>query len=134
MFNDIDWTRQGNNEICISNSEKSRNTRKDPRKDTGRSSVLEMKRSGMELFLIQLKVNGILEPLKWLNDSKKQVIQCSGVSMLRVLDSEKEGWQRHHTLQCGCFRHRALIPNYSFCKSAQSAFTEQFRNGVNYSV
>ena len=28
--------------------------------------------------------------------------------------------KRHHTLhQCGCFKHRALVPNHSFCKSAQ---------------
>ena len=33
--------------------------------------------------------------------------------------SEKEEWQRHHTLQCGCFAHRSLVPNYSFCKSSQ---------------
>ena len=39
-------------EFCISNSEESRKTQKDSRKNTGRSSVLEMTRSGMELFLM----------------------------------------------------------------------------------
>ena len=64
MFNDIDWTRKGSDGICMSNSEKSRNTRRDSRKDTGRFWVLETKRSGMELFLTHLKENGILQPLK----------------------------------------------------------------------
>ena len=34
-------------------------------------------------------------------------------------NSEKEEWQGHHTLQCGCFEHHDLVPNHSFCKSAQ---------------
>ena len=34
-------------------------------------------------------------------------------------NSEAAEYQRHHTLQCGCFKHRALVPNHSFCKSAQ---------------
>ena len=60
---------------------KSRNTRKDSRRDTGRFSVLERKRSGMELFSIHQKENGTL---KWWNDSKIQVIQYSRVSGLRI--------------------------------------------------
>ena len=28
-------------------------------------------------------------------------------------NSEKEEWQRHHTLQRGCLKHRALVPNHS---------------------
>ena len=53
------------------------NTRKDSRKHTGRSSVLEMKRRGMELFLVHLK--GSLQPLKWWNESKRPVNQNSRV-------------------------------------------------------
>ena len=34
-------------------------------------------------------------------------------------NSEKEKWQRHHTLQCGFLEHTNLVPNHSFCKSAQ---------------
>ena len=82
MFNDNNWTRRGNDGICISNSEKLRNMRRDSRKDTGRSSVLEMKRSGMELFLVHLKENEIPQPLKLWNDSEIQVIQYSRVSVL----------------------------------------------------
>ena len=48
MLNDIDWTSKGNDEICISNSEKSRLSRRSSRRDTGRSSVLEAKRSDVE--------------------------------------------------------------------------------------
>ena len=43
---------------------KSRNTRRYSRRDTGRSPVLETKRSGMELFLTHWKENGTLQPLK----------------------------------------------------------------------
>ena len=31
----------------------------------------------------------------------------------------KKEWQRHHTLQCGCFEHRTPIANDSLNKSAQ---------------
>ena len=120
MFNDIDWTRKGNDEICFSNSEKkSRNTRRNSRRDTGRSSVLEMKRSGMEKQSTFLKESGIQQLHRWYSDSGKQVTQSLQVPVLWVVEFWKEVWQRHHTLQCGCFKHRALIPNHSFCKSAQ---------------
>ena len=49
---------------------KPRRTRRNSRRDTGRSSVLEMKRSGMELSITHLKENGALQPLNWWNDSK----------------------------------------------------------------
>ena len=70
MFNDIVGQRKGNDGICISNSEKSRDTRRNPRRDAGRSSVLETKTSGMELFLTHLKENGTLQPLKMLERFK----------------------------------------------------------------
>ena len=93
-------------------------SRKDSRKDNGRSSVLEMKRSGMELFFIHLKENGttatqMVEPFK---DTSHPVFKS--FSAFESGNSEKK-WQRHHTLQCGRFKHGALIPNHSFCKSAQ---------------
>ena len=46
--------------------------------------------------------------------SSIQEYQCS-----ESWNSGKEEWPRYHTLQRGCFEHRALILNYSFCKSAQ---------------
>ena len=35
-------------------------------------------------------------------------------------NSENAEWKSNHTLQCGCFKHRTLVPNLSFCESAQS--------------
>ena len=60
---------------------KSRSTQKYFRKDTGHSSALETKRSGMELSVRHLKENGIPQPHKWWNDSKK-VTQYSRASLL----------------------------------------------------
>ena len=74
MFNDIDWRRKGNDGICKKKSEKLRNARKDSRTDTGRFSVLETKRSGMELFFTHLKENGTLQLLTWWKDSKISVM------------------------------------------------------------
>ena len=82
MFNDIDWTRR------------------DSRRDTGRSSVLETKRSGMEDEIINLKENGILLLHKWCNDSRKQVTQFfTSVSALsREIQTKLKGKETtiHH--------------------------------------
>ena len=95
---------------------KSRNTRKDSCRDTGCFSVLDTKRSGMELFLVHLKEKVTPQPFKWWNDSKIPVIQ---VLLSRgILKKEEE--QTHFSLQCGRFKYRALVPNHSFCKSAQT--------------
>ena len=40
-------------------------------------------------------------------------------------NSEDEEWQRHHTLQCGCFKHWTLVPNLSIY-GAVSNWCEQF--------
>ena len=58
MFNDIDWTRKGNEDICPSNAEK-RCTRRYSRRDLGRSWVLETERSVVEDAITHLKENGI---------------------------------------------------------------------------
>ena len=58
MFNDIDWTTRGNDEICISNAEKSCITRINFRIDTGRFWVLDRKRSCIEDFCILPMENG----------------------------------------------------------------------------
>ena len=73
---------------------KSRNTRRDSRRDTGRSSVLETKRSGMDLFFIHLKENGTLQSLKWWNDSKKN--RSSSIQEYQCFESwncEKEKYR-----------------------------------------
>ena len=56
VFNDTDWT--GNY-----------------RRDTGRPSVLETKRNGMENRSTLLKESGIQQRLIWYSDSRKQVTQ-----------------------------------------------------------
>ena len=48
---------------------------------------------------------------------------------------ENAARDRNHTLQCGFFKHRTLVPNHSFCESAQYLrIYEQFRIGVSNSV
>ena len=61
---------------------KSRITRRDSCNNTGLFWVQERKRSGMELFFAHLKENEISQPIRWWKDSKTQVIQYSGVSVL----------------------------------------------------
>ena len=73
MFNGIDWTKRGNSERCISNSEKLRLTPRNSREDTRHSSALETRRSGMELSVTHLKENVLPSPHRWWNDSTKQV-------------------------------------------------------------
>ena len=67
-----------NKEFVFRIQKKSRKTRKDFRRDTGCFSVLETKRSCMQLFFAHLKENGTLQPLEW-KDSKILVIQYSRV-------------------------------------------------------
>ena len=92
------------------------NTQRNSRRDTGRSSVLETKRSCMELFLRHLKENGTLQPLKRFKDTGHPVFKRISALSRGIL---KKKHDRHHTLPCGCFKHRALVPDHSFCKSAQ---------------
>ena len=82
MFNDIDWTRKGNEGICVSNSEKIKEYAK--RFSQGHWTFLNTgnEKRDMELFFTQLKENGILLPLKWLKVSKIRGIQHSRVSVL----------------------------------------------------
>ena len=74
---------------------KSRNTRRGSRVDTGHSSTLDTKRNGMEISVQHLKENEISPP---------QEHQC-----FESWNSEKKTWQRYHTLQRGCFERRALF-------------------------
>ena len=38
---------------------------------------------------------------------------------VQLWNSENTERKRNHTLQCGCFKHRTLVPNHSFRESAQ---------------
>ena len=97
MFNDIDWTRKGNDGICMSNSEKVKEHAK--RFSQGNWTFLDLgNEKSMELFFIHLKENGTLQPPKWWSDSKIPVIQYSRVSVLWVVGSWTRKQERHHTL------------------------------------
>ena len=66
---------------------KSSITQWDSRKDIGHSWVQGRKRSGMEAPLTLKKSNGIVQPKKWSNDSKKLVILYLKVSVPWVVES-----------------------------------------------
>ena len=63
--------------IVFQIQKKSRYTRRDSRRDAGRSSALETKRSGMEVAIANLRENGIPLLHRRCNDSRKQVTQFS---------------------------------------------------------
>ena len=97
----------------------SRCTRRNSHRYTGRSSVLETKRRKVEFrsFTDSTAVQGNRSP-------SLHICQCS----------ENAESKRNHTLQCGCFKHRTLVPNHSVCVSAQfniygaiSNWSEQIR-------
>ena len=98
---------------------KSRNTRRDSRKDTGRFWFLEMKRSVVELFLAHLKENEILQQLRCWNDSKIQVIQYSRVLVLWVVEFWKRRMAETPYTSMRCFDLGTLVANHSLCKSAE---------------
>ena len=112
---------------------KSRITRRDSCKDTGRFRVLERKRSGMELFLAHLREIEIPQPISWWKDSRTQVTQSSQVPVLRIV----EFWERWKEKK-PCTSMRILQTQNScsepFILWIGSAFTEQFRIGVNSSA
>ena len=62
-------------ELVFRIQNKSWNTQRNSRRDTGRSSVLETKRSCMELFFRHLKENGTLQPLKRFKDTGHPVFK-----------------------------------------------------------
>ena len=112
MFNDMDWTESGNSERCISNSEKSRHTRRNFRRDTGRSSVLEMKRSGTEkrsILLWKVGFSGVLDGTAIQGSRPPSLHKCQCIESSNPENAERK---RNHTLQCECFEHRAVVTNH----------------------
>ena len=88
----------------------SRSTRRDSRRDTGRSSVLEAKRSGMGLFLKHLKENVTLQPLKWWKDSRYRITNPSSSRKLLAksqIQTQTKGKQGCWSIvACGLHRHK----------------------------
>ena len=57
---------------------------------------------------------------------RQEVVWNSSIQYSKCFESwnsEKEEWQKHHTLRCGCFAHRTLVPNHSLCKSIHGTVT-----------
>ena len=72
-----------------------------------------------QFFFPLKKENGILQPTKWCNDSKKLVIVFTSISALsRGILKQKKGKSATHS-QWRFDEHRTLVPNSSFCKSVQ---------------
>ena len=103
------------------------------RRNTGRSSVLDIKRIGLENQSTFLKESEIQWLHRWFSDSRKQVTQSLQVPVLRVV----EFWERWKEKK-PCTSMRILQTQNScsepFVLWIGSAFTEQFRIGVNSSA
>ena len=120
MFNDTDWTKRGNSEICISNAEKVRNHAK---------GFLQ----GHWTFL------GPRSEKKWYEGSsyppKGQWDSTANEMVQRFKETGQlvfkkhqcfESWNpeaeerfRNYSLQWRFVKYRTLVPNNSFCESAQ---------------
>ena len=130
MFNDIDWTRKGHDGICVSNWEKVKGWAK--RFSQGHWTFVgpgdEKKWYGTLLYTSEGKWDSTAtQMVERFKDTRHPVFKSISALSRGIM---KKKHNRHHTLQCGCFKHRAFVPNRSFCKSAPY-FTEQFRIGVN---
>ena len=120
MFNDIDWTRRGNSEECISSSEQVKNyaekftqghwTFLGPGSDEmwyGKSNYPPEGKWQETANMMVGTIRGI-----WTSSTHK----CSSTGSWNPEEEEQQG---DHTLQCGCFEYRTFISNNSLCKSAQ---------------
>ena len=103
------------------------------RRNTGRSSVLEIKKIGLENQSTFLKESEIQWLHRWFSGSRKQVTQSLQVPVLRVV----EFWERWKEKKpCPSMR---ILQTQNSCSEPfvlwiGSAFTEQFRLGVNSSA
>ena len=112
MFNDIDWTRRGNDEVCISNSE-SQGTRAEilawtldvPRSWKWKEVVWKSKVSSWT----KVGFSSVSDGTAIQGNSSPSLHKCQ---CIESWNSESADKKRNHTLQCGCSHH-------PFCKSAQ---------------
>ena len=123
MFNDIDWTRKGNEWICIWDAEKVKDARKDSRRDTGRFAVLQTKRSCMDVFFTHLKETGF----KNTGHPLFQEYQCLIGEILKRKNNRD-------TIRFNADASNTELLFESFILWISSVFTEQFRIGVNISA
>ena len=106
MFNDIDWTKVGNSEKCMWNSEQFKNYAK--RFSRGHWSFLG---PGDEK-----KWNGTLN---YTPEGKWDSIGTEIVGRFKETGHPAFNWQKYHTHQCGFSEHRTLVSHNSSSKSAQ---------------
>ena len=133
MLNDIEWTKRGNTEKCISNSEKSQElcveilarTLDIPRPWRRKEMVWNSQLYTWRKMGFHRTTDGGTIQRNW--SSSSQEYQC-----FESWNSEKEAWQRYRTIQCGFIEHRTLALYKSLSKSPQS--TEQSQAGVKSSV
>ena len=108
MFNDIVWN--ANDENFVSNAGKVKNYAKRFPLDIGHAGVHAQKKSGMEMLTTIKEGNGIQRD--W--SSCIQRHQCPESWSLEAKERKNL-----HSLQRRFYEHRILVPNSSFCKSAQ---------------
>ena len=119
MFNDVDWTKKGNGGRCISNLEDVKDHAK--RFSQGHWTLLglgdEKKWHGTLPDTPEGKWNSTANLMvERFKDTGHPVFKSISALSRGIL--KKKEWQRHHTLQCGCFEHRALVPNHSLNRSS----------------
>ena len=127
----VQWTLYGTRMMrtVFRMPKKSRITQWDSQKDIGHSWVQARKRSGMEVLTTLRKGNGIAQPRKWCNGSKKLVIQNSKVSVPWVVES----WSTRKVKPPLTSTEILWTQNScskQFITWISSVFTEQWRTGV----
>ena len=83
IFNDIDWTKRGNYEICISNAEKSQGLLKEIR------HIWIGKKWWWRILVPSQEKLKLHSQWKWCNNSEKPVTPCSKASVFWVVESWK---------------------------------------------
>ena len=114
------WTRKENEETCVSNAEKTQDVREEILART--LDVSRPCRRKEVLWKLQLHTWGKMKFYRFTDGTTIQGNRSPSFHKCQCFESwshEKVERNRNHTLQCGCFGHRTLIPNHSLSKSAQ---------------
>ena len=133
-FNDIDSTRRGNSEKCISNSKQVKNYAKrvfartlvTPRPRWGKGTVRNSQLHTWRKVGFHRHRDGVTFPRNW--SPSIQGHQC-----FESWNSKKKRWQMYHTLRCGFIEHRTLC-FAQIIQQISSVSTEQFQTGVKSSL
>ena len=119
MFSDIDWTKRGNSERCVSNSEQVKQYAE--RFSRGHWTFLgpgdEKKWYGTLSYAPEGKWDSIATQMvgRFKETGHPEFKSISALSR-GIL---KRRWQRNHTLQCGFIELGTLVSRDSLSKSAQ---------------